>query len=172
VLDPDGNPETIAELPDAANMPGGSNVTDTICGNELIGFLFQGLQIGNIGAIFSAGNEGPGDSTVRSPALHNYDLVHAFSVGNLNASTLEISGSSSRGPSFCASTHSSLEIKPEVSATGTNVRSSIVGGGYDWFSGTSMAAPHTTGAFLLLKEAFPFLSEGDILLALYLSAID
>jgi len=172
VLDPDGNPQTIDEIPHASNMSGGSRVTDTICGNEIIGFLFQGLQIGNVGAIFAGGNEGPGDSSHRSPAVHNFDLVHAFAVGNLNASTLEINGSSSRGPSFCASTASSLEIKPEVSAPGTSVRSSIVGGGYDWFTGTSMAAPHVTGAFLLLKEAFPFLPEADILRALYFSATD
>lgn len=172
MLDPDGDPQTIDEIPHASNMSGGSFVTDTICGNELIGLLFQGFQIGNVGAIFAGGNEGPADSSHRSPAVHNFDLVHAFAVGNLNASTLEINGSSSRGPSFCASTESSLEIKPEVSAPGTSVRSSIVGGGYDWFTGTSMAAPHVTGAFLLLKEAFPFLLEGDILMALYLSATD
>jgi bacillopeptidase F len=172
MLDPDGDPQTIDEIPHASNMSGGSLVTDTICGNELIGLLFQGFQIGNVAAIFAGGNEGPADSSHRSPAVHNFDLVHAFAVGNLNASTLEINGSSSRGPSFCAGTASSLEIKPEVSAPGTSVRSSIVGGGYDWFTGTSMAAPHVTGAFLLLKEAFPFLLEGDILMALYLSATD
>ena len=35
-----------------------------------------------------------------------------------------------------------------------------------------MAAPHVSGAILLLKEAFPYLSGEDLLWALYLSAVD
>ena len=35
-----------------------------------------------------------------------------------------------------------------------------------------MAAPHVSGAILLLKEAFPFLSGEELLWALYLSAVD
>ena len=35
-----------------------------------------------------------------------------------------------------------------------------------------MAAPHVTGCFLLLKEAFPFLSGEEILLAIYYTAND
>ncbi|MEZ4847463.1 MAG: S8 family serine peptidase [Bacteroidia bacterium] len=62
---------------------------------------------------------------------------------------------------YCA-----LLIKPEVSAPGTSVRSSIPGGAYDQKTGTSMSAPHVTGAILLLKEAFPYLSRADIKLAL------
>ena len=35
-----------------------------------------------------------------------------------------------------------------------------------------MAAPHVSGAILLLKEAFPYLSGEDLLWALYLTAVD
>ena len=35
-----------------------------------------------------------------------------------------------------------------------------------------MAAPHVSGAVLLLKEAFPYLSGEELLMALYLTAVD
>ena len=78
-----------------------------------------------------------------------------------------ISTFSTRGPTQCPSEGGSLEIYPEVSAPGQAVRSASGENGFDVKSGTSMAAPHVTGCFLLLKEAFPFLSGEEILLAIY-----
>src|SRR5690606_22491680 len=102
----------------------------------------------------------------------NFDLVSSFSVGNVSQSApFAIAGSSSRGPSQCGG-EGSLLIKPEVSAPGINVRSSYLNGSYAQLTGTSMSAPHVSGAVLLLKEAFPFLSGDIILMALYLTAFD
>ncbi len=63
-------------------------------------------------------------------------------------------------------------IKPEVSAPGVNVRSCVGHDDYDFYDGTSMAAPHVSGAILLLKEAFPYLTGEDLMMALYMSATD
>ena len=54
-----------------------------------------------------------------------------------------IAGFSSRGP---ADTPDGLMIKPDMVAPGVNVNSSIVGGGWAFFQGTSMATPHLAGA--------------------------
>ncbi|MCB0661948.1 MAG: S8 family serine peptidase, partial [Saprospiraceae bacterium] len=172
-IDPDENPNSVDDIPNVLNMSGGRpDPGSGSCTNGQVQAVYASLKAVDMAAIIAAGNEGPEPTTNRSPAIYNYDLVHTFSVGNINADIMTINPSSSRGPSICFSSDSSLYIKPEVSAPGTNIRSSVVGGGYSNFTGTSMASPHTAGAFLLLREAFPDLSEEELLLAMYFSAVD
>ncbi|MEQ8703508.1 MAG: S8 family serine peptidase [Phaeodactylibacter sp.] len=170
-LNPDGDPSTTTDIPHVINNSWRSG--STFCDADGVFETYDALYAAGIAVVFSAGNSGPEPQTITPPKFNNWDLVRLFSVGNLNAnnSNLPISSGSSRGPSICGGI-GSLLIKPEVSAPGSSVRSAYVGGGYASLSGTSMAAPHVSGAILLLKEAFPYLTGEDLMLALYHSATD
>ena len=171
-MDPDDDLSSTDDMPDAINNswrwtePGNNQC------NGVFKSTFDAVEAAGIAIVFSAGNSGSGVSTITSPKNINTTLVNTFATGSLNANVaaLPIAGSSSRGPSICGG-DSSILIKPEVSAPGVSVRSSVPGG-YDFFSGTSMAAPHVTGSVLLLKEAFPELTGTEIKLALYFTARD
>jgi Subtilase family/Carboxypeptidase regulatory-like domain/Kelch motif len=101
-------------------------------------------------AVFSNGNEGPGCDTAASPA----DSALAYGVGAYDA-TNTVASFSSRGPGAGG------DIRPHISAPGVNIRSSVPGGGYGYASGTSMAAPHVSGAVALLWSAAPAMI-GDV----------
>ncbi|MCB0021138.1 MAG: carboxypeptidase regulatory-like domain-containing protein, partial [Anaerolineales bacterium] len=74
---------------------------------------------------------------------------------------------SSRGPSPLTN-----ETKPDVSAPGVEVRSAIPGNGYAEFNGTSMAAPHVTGAAALMLAADPAIDIDTIEQLLMETAVD
>jgi len=172
-FNPDGDTSTYDDVPDAINNSWGLFSLDTSLCSNYAADMASALSAAGIAVIFSAGNNGPDSLTIGRPAFINVGLVTLFAVGavNGNDTALRIAPFSSRGPSICPGT-GSLKIKPEVVAPGVNVRSAFGKDGYDLKSGTSMASPHVTGAVLLLKEAFPFLSGEKILEALYFSAID
>jgi bacillopeptidase F len=174
-LDPDNNPNTTDDVPDViCNSWGfGDTVIAGLCTNPFIVALYDALDAAGIAVEFSAGNEGPGVSTMGMPAYVVLDSLTVFSVGAVDAASplLTAASFSSRGPSSCGDTPE-LQIKPEVCAPGVNVRSSVQSNQYAQYSGTSMAGPHVAGAVLLLKEAFPFLPGRELLNALYQTATD
>ncbi|RHW43527.1 PKD domain-containing protein [Neobacillus notoginsengisoli] len=108
--------------------------------------MVQAWRAAQIFPEFSAGNVrtgnpgGPG--SVANPA--NYPESFATGATDINN---KVASFSLRGPSPYG------EIKPEVSAPGVNVRSSVPGGGYEGgWNGTSMAGPHTTALAALLLQ--------------------
>ncbi len=174
-LNPDGDTSTSDDVPDVINNSWRwRDDPDTVqCGGYVVQ-LMNAIEAAGIANVFSGGNAGPNNSTVSAPQRINTNKTSTFSVGSVNGNLTfpyPISSFSSRGPTQCPGT-GNLKIHPEVVAPGQDVRSAWGTDGYNTISGTSMAAPHVSGAVLLLKEAFPQLSGTDLLNALYVTAID
>lgn len=174
-LNPDGDISTSEDIPDVINNSWRwYDIGDTVhCGGFIVN-LMNSIEAAGIANVFSGGNFGPSNTSISSPQRINTSNVNTFSVGSIDAnqsSPFPISSFSSRGPTQCPGS-GSLSIHPEVVAPGQNVRSAWGQNSYNSISGTSMAAPHVSGAVLLLKEAFPNLSGDELLMALYSSATD
>jgi subtilisin family serine protease len=164
LADPDGDPNTVADVPDVCENSWGVNsgfAGYADCDNRWTAAV-EALEAATCVAIFAAGNEGPAAMSLRSPANIALDSVSLFAVGaaDLTSDTLlpvPVATFSSRGPSDCDSS-----VKPEVIAPGVSVYSAIPGGGYGLLSGTSMAGPHVAGIVGLMRSANPNLDVRTI----------
>ncbi|EMR07349.1 Bacillopeptidase F precursor [Bhargavaea cecembensis DSE10] len=108
--------------------------------------VVQNWRAAQIFPEFSAGNTtlfnpgGPG--SVAAPA--NYPESFATGATDINN---KVAGFSLRGPSPYD------EIKPDVSAPGVNIRSSVPGSGYEGgWNGTSMAGPAVSAVAAMLRQ--------------------
>ncbi len=144
LLAPAGDP---ALAPDVVNSSWG----DDIGSDETFRPDVQALRAAGIFPAFAAGNNGPASGTINSPA----SFPEAFAVGATDEED-EVASLSARGPSPWG------EAKPNASAPGVNIRSSTPGGGYGFWTGTSMAVPHVTGLAALLLQAKPSLTIAEM----------
>ena len=110
-------------------------------------------------------NVGTAKLAVCSISQDDGEMLVAQGGGKLTISKKQTSGPfisdfSSWGPG------PNLEIKPEITAHGGNILSSVTGGGYDRLSGTSMACPNLAGVAILLRqyvvENFPDIANDNV----------
>ena len=121
----------------------------------------RALNRAGIAVFFSAGNRGPRPGTVGSPA----SLPEAIAIGATDEDD-SIASFSSRGPSPINGA-----LKPQLMAPGVGVLSTLPGGAYGIFNGTSMAAPHVAGVAALLLSARPGMSQDALLSTLIHTAV-
>jgi subtilisin family serine protease len=111
----------------------------------------------------AAGNSGDlGPGSIDSPASAAKAIAAASSTGGHGSiETDTASDFSSLGPAPY-----SFNFKPDVTAPGDEVASSVPGGGYATLSGTSMSAPHIAGATAVLQQRHPSWTPAQIKSAL------
>lgn len=118
------------------------------CDPETLKAGADNLRAAGIFVVVSTGNDGPKCATVKDP-LSLYDSV--FSIGAVDQAG-NMADFSSRGP---VTVDGSGRMKPDLSAPGVDILSSMPGNTYEKNSGTSMAGPHVVGVVALLWSANP-----------------
>lgn len=171
-LDPDGDPITASDVPDAVNnswgfLPGRCD--------GIFDRAIDALELAGIPVVFAAGNRTAGFDTVAAPANRADLLLNAFSVGAVRQRGDEFvpAENSLGGPSPCAPG----AVKPEVAAPGVvplvralGPRTVQVLGGTGPF--TSWAAPHASGALALLRGLNARASSDELKAALFSTSRD
>ena len=140
----------------------GSSSTNTEFWNDCINLRNVGIYV-----VFATGNNGPGTGSATAPG--NFPTVTGVGATDSGDNIASFSG---RGPAPDQSPWNETQYwerpdwnrtKPDISAPGVNIRSSVPGGGYQGgWQGTSMATPHVAGAVTILLQKNPALDYNTI----------
>ena len=143
--------------PDVTSNSWGCTAGEGCSGGNEIKVAVDNLVAGGVMVIAAAGNDGSSCSTIGDPPA---TYASAFVVGATGTTSDSLASFSSRGP-----VPGNSAIKPDVSAPGVSVRSSLRNSTYGNLSGTSMATPHVAGVVALMMSAKPSLKGNPALVA-------
>ena len=144
-------------------------ITDNPKENQILVQSVENAWNNGITVLTAAGNLGPDPYSVTAPGTSkkiitvgsSEEYLHSISNGNINYSY-----------SGCGPTKECI-LKPEIVAPGNNIISCINSTkGYISKSGTSMSTPIVSGSIALLYEKYPYLTNKDIKILLYKTALD
>lgn len=157
-VDPDQDPGT-NDAVDVMNLSlggmGGRNDPVTVA-------VENAVRAGVVAAV-AAGNAGrAGFFTVGSPG----NAEHAITVGATDKSDV-LADFSSRGP-----IPQGWLLKPDITAPGVAISSTVPSNSYAVYDGTSMATPHVAGAAALLRQLHPDWTPEEVKAALVNGALD
>jgi subtilisin family serine protease len=138
----------------SVNMSLGGGRSTAACDSDVTKPVIDQLRTAGVATAIASGNEGFRDS-VSFPGC----ISTAVTVGATSKQD-QIAEFSNCGPQV------------DLHAPGVNINSSVPGGRFAAFSGTSMATPHVAGAFALLKSLHPAASVDAIEAALKTSGVD
>jgi hypothetical protein len=132
----------------SVNMSLGGGSSTTNCDTDPRKAAIDNLRAAGIATVIASGNDGS-TNAVGFPAC----ISSAITVG-----------STTKSDTMSSFSNSSPLV--ELLAPGSSINSSVPGGGFAVFNGTSMATPHVAGAWADLKEVSPSASVSTILSAL------
>lgn len=145
----DGSDPDPSKAPHAINNSWSCPPSEGCTNPDVLLTVVENVRAAGILTVHAAGNEGPGCSSVSDPAAIYDASMTVAATSNADG----IASFSSRGPVL---SDGSGRMKPDISAPGVNIRSSVPGGGYaGGWNGTSMASPHIAGVAALLISAQP-----------------
>jgi subtilisin family serine protease len=169
---PDGNsPEIVAAV--EAAVVDGMDVLNLSIGEpeippsrDIVALALDAAAGAGVVPVVAAGNEHAefGRGSVWSPATAAKAITVGAVTTRASGAEDQVEDFSSAGPSTL-----SLRLKPEVSAPGAGILSSVPGG-WATFSGTSMASPHVAGAAALMRQRHPSWAPAQVKAALVATA--
>lgn len=138
----------------SVNMSLGGGRYYSSCDDDPLKPIIDDLRAAGIAVAIASGNNGYKDS-ISAPAC----ISSAISVG----STCDGGGSYCSGGTDSVASYSNIASFVSLLAPGSAVTSSVPGGSYATWHGTSMATPHVAGAWAVRKQQNPIASVDEVL---------